>query len=131
MQQQQSWRATCNNISGVDVSFFTKPDNMLQLANITLLQNITRGTCCQNSHTLISVFSGEQFGKVKGSLLIDAVSICHFTDTLTGRCNEYSGQQENQKFCNYNGLVFKKYSKVTCFSNEIVRNTCNPRYNCL
>ena len=125
-----TWRTRCQNITDTNVELVTESRNVMEEADILLPNNVTRKTCCFNSHTLVSVYSNVTESAVDSKLLTNAFLSCKFSDLIHGMCNEKSGQLIQFRLCVYGNLVYMPYSQVSCHTGRIFEDTCNPKFNC-
>ena len=124
------WRTRCQNITETNVELVTEDRHVMKEADIRLPNNVTRKTCCFNSHTLVAVYSNETKSIVDSKLLTNAFLSCKFSDLIHGVCNERLGQLVQSRLCVHGKLVYKPYSQVSCYTGRIVEDTCNPKFNC-
>ena len=133
LQDQMSWRTQCTNISDVDVTLVTGGDTeeVMQQGVISLPNNVTRKTCCLDSDTFVTVYEQSKTKKgLDSEVLSEMLPSCNFSEQLDGSCNEESGQLERSRFCIYENVVIKTYSKIVCSSGLVVKGICSQRFNC-
>ena len=123
-------RTQCSNITETNIQLVTHNGHVMKEAKILLPNNVTRKTCCFNSHTLVSVYSNETETIIESKLLTNAFLTCRFSEVIHGTCNERSGMLEQSRVCVHDNFVLQPYSQVSCYTGEIVKNTCNPQFNC-
>ena len=116
----------------MDVTLVTgDTQEVMKQGLITLQNSITRKTCCLDSDTFVTVFDQKKSENWhSGQDLSEILPSCHFSEKIEESCNEDSGQQEHLRFCPHESYVIKQYSKVSCYSLKIMKDTCNPKYNC-
>jgi hypothetical protein len=130
MQKQQSWRATCRNISNVDVSFVSNGEEIFNAIDILLPSNNSQMTCCKDSNTFIQVFSKQGKLVISSNVVYPLTKSCKFSDYVEARCNALYGQLDMAQFCQIKGFVIYQYQKISCYNKDIITNICNKLFNC-
>ena len=130
MQQQQSWRATCRNISNVDVDFVSNSGELFNAIDILLPNNNSQITCCKDSNTFVQVFSKQGELVISSNVVYPLTKSCFFSDYVEARCNALSGLLDKAQFCQIKGFVIHQYKKISCYNKDIITNICNQLFNC-
>ena len=130
LENSMKWRAECKNISDKNVELVTEENQKMTQLNVILSSNITKSMCCSNPDNFVSVFATQAFSNISARLLNEALAHCHFSHYISGRCVFESGQLEKYRLCFLENYVIRQYSKVNCYSNEVVKNVCDVQYLC-
>ena len=132
LQDRTTWRTQCTEISNVDVTIVSRDtQEVMKQGLITLNNDVSRKTCCLDPDTFVTVFYQKKSEDwLNSEELSGILPSCHFSEKIQESCNEESGLFELSRLCAHEGIVIKKYSKVSCYSRKIIKDTCNPKYNC-
>merc|ERR1712228_53836 len=108
----------------------TEENHEMKQLNVTFSSNISKSMCCSSPDTFVNVFGKQAFSNISARLLNEALAHCHFSHYMSGTCVLEYGLHEQYRLCTFQDFIIRQYSKVNCYSHEIVRNICYVQYMC-
>ena len=128
-QERATWRANCKDIKDVDVDLYGGSMKLFP-AVLVFKNNSTNKNCCKDRDTFVNLYfhTISETNHVLSEIVNS--SQCKYSQYVDESCNLESGQLSRSRFCVSSENILKEYMKVSCVSNNTMRNICNPLFNC-